>query len=324
VGRSTPDLPHFAELEKYIDASGGQERTRAMVKAQDGCDSHCTYCIIPRARGRSRSLTPEDVLTRVRSLVAEGHVEIVLTGVDLGSYGEDDHTVPDLGGLLERILEETDVARVRVSSLEPGDFNPDWLGLWKSPRLCRHLHVPLQAGSAGVLQRMERRYSPQGYAAMVTSCREAIPGVTITTDVMVGFPGESDGDFDEGYHFIRSMRFDGMHVFKYSQRSGTRAARLPDQVPEPIKAQRAALLREEAVAGVERLLQRHLHGEARVAWESERDGILRGLSDTNVRTYGSAVGLRPDRLTRMRCTGPFADGLWSEPIHADITLMAVG
>ena len=203
--RATPDAPYFSDLEKYIDTSGGQERSRAMVKAQDGCDSHCTYCIIPRARGRSRSTPVEDVLRRVQALVREGHAEVVITGVDLGSYGEDSEGLPDLGGLLQRVIQETDVPRIRVSSLEPGDFDPSWLVLWQSPRLCRHLHVPLQAGSAGVLARMERRYNPEQFAGMVAACRDAIPGVTITTDVMVGFPGESEEEFDEGYHFIREI-----------------------------------------------------------------------------------------------------------------------
>ncbi len=324
LGRSTPSLVLSSDLEKYIDVPGGQERTRAMVKVQDGCDSHCTYCIIPRARGRSRSIAPDAVVRRVRSLVREGHAEVVVTGVDLGSYGGDDSSFPDLGGLIERILAETDVPRVRVSSLEPGDFDPDWLPLWKNPRLCRHLHVPLQAGSAGVLSRMERSYSPAEFASMVGSCREAIPGVSITTDVMVGFPGESDAEFDEGYHFIREIGFDGMHVFKYSQRSGTRAARLPDQVVPDVKASRAALLREEALAGLQRLLTRHHNVTAKVAWESECGGIRRGLTDTNVRVYGAAGATARDKLAPVRLMTPFEDGLWSEPVFADIALVPVG
>src|SRR5947209_15223062 len=227
--RATPETPSFVDEEKYLAISGGQERTRSMVKAQDGCDSHCTYCIIPRARGRSRSVSPEDVIRRTRALAAEGHAEVVITGVDLGSYGEDDPALPDLGGLLRRLLDQTDVPRIRVSSLEPGDFRESWLALWEDPRLCRHLHVPLQAGSFGVLQRMERKYTPSEFAAMVAACRREIPGVTITTDVMVGLPGETDAEFDQGFEFTRRIAFDGMHVFKYSQRSGTRASRMPDQ-----------------------------------------------------------------------------------------------
>jgi len=319
--RSMPPAPAYLDLEKYVDVSGGHERARPMVKAQDGCDSHCTYCIIPRARGRSRSVSPEDVIRRTCALAAEGHAEVVITGVDLGSYGEDDPALPDLGGLLRRLLDQTDVPRIRVSSLEPGDFRESWLALWEDPRLCRHLHVPLQAGSLGVLQRMERKYTPSEFAAMVAACRREIPGVTITTDVMVGFPGETEAEFDEGFEFTRRIAFDGMHVFKYSQRSGTRASRMPDQVPENVKSERSHILREEAACGVARLLRRHAGVLADVAWESEHGGTSRGLTDTNVRVYGP--GAQAGRLTRVRLLAPFRDGLWSEPAQPEIPLRPV-
>ena len=319
--RRPADLPFFSDAEKYLDLPGGQERSRSMVKAQDGCDSHCTYCIIPRARGRSRSVSPEAVVRRVNALVREGHAEVVITGVDLGSYGEDREDLLDLGGLLRRILDETEAQRIRVSSLEPGDFKEEWLALWESPRLCRHLHVPLQAGSAGVLERMERKYRPEQFASMVAACRQAIPGITITTDVMAGFPGETDGEFDEGYHFIRNIQFDGMHVFKYSQRSGTRAARMPDQVPEEVKKERSRLLREEASAGVERLVARHVGEVGAVAWEGEVDGVWRGLTDTNVRAYSAPPTATAAGIAHVRLTSPFADGVWAEPAQMEILLL---
>jgi threonylcarbamoyladenosine tRNA methylthiotransferase MtaB len=319
-----PDAPYFSDLEKYLDIPGGQDRTRAMVKAQDGCDSHCTYCIIPRARGRSRSVPVDDVVRRVRALVQEGHAEVVITGVDLGSYGEDRPDLPDLGGLLEHLLTSTDVLRIRVSSLEPGDFDPSWLRLWRNSRLCRHLHVPLQSGSAGVLERMERRYTPRQFAEMVALCRDRIPGVTVTTDVMVGFPGESEAEFDEGFHFIQEIGFDGMHVFKYSPRSGTRAARMPEAVSNEVKAERSHLLREEALAGLTRLRERHVGTAACVAWESETDGVCRGLTDTNVRVYGPAESAARARISRVRLTESYGDGLWSEPARAEIPLIPIG
>lgn len=322
LGRIMAGGPSFVDRDKYLETDGGQDRTRAMVKVQDGCDSHCTYCIIPRARGRSRSLSPDDVVRRVAALAAQGHSEVVITGVDLGSYGSDESMLPDLGGLLAVILERTSVERVRVSSLEPGDFDARWLDLWRDRRLCRHLHVPLQAGSAGVLARMERAYTPPEYAAMVEACRDAVPGITITTDVMVGFPGETDAEFEEGYAFIRAMRFDGIHVFKYSRRSGTRAARLPDQVPEQVKGERSRQVRAEAAAGVAGLLARHAGDLAEVAWEGERDGIWRGLTDTNIRVYGPRPA-RPERLGRVRLGTPFYDGLWAEPVGGEIALVPV-
>jgi len=189
--------------------------------------------------------------------------------------------------------------------------------------LCRHLHVPLQSGSAGVLQRMERTYTPDQFAAMIEACRAAVPDITITSDVMVGFPGETAEEFDEGYHFIRRCGFDGMHVFKYSQRSGTRAARLPDQVPEDTKSERSRLLRDEAVAGVTRLLARSVGRSAAVAWESESDGIWRGLTDTNIRVYGIPDAVRSGGLSGVTLGAEFKDGLWSEAAQVDIPLVAV-
>jgi len=307
------------DLEKYLDISGGQERSRPMVKAQDGCDSRCAYCIIPRARGRSRSVAPEAVVRRVQGLVNEGHAEVVVTGVDLGSYGEDVETFPDLSGLLRRILEETNVRRVRVSSLEPGDFKEEWLDLWSDERMCRHLHVPLQAGSEKVLGRMGRRYSPCEYARMVAACRR-IPEMTITTDVMVGFPGETDAEFDEGYHFIRQIAFDGMHVFKYSRRSGTPAARMPDQVSEQVKAERSRILREESRLGSARLLERHVGRVQWVVWEGENGGIARGMTGTNVRVYGSEP-IGAGGMSHARLGSGFRDGLWGEPARAEIALV---
>ncbi len=157
---------------------------------------------------------------------------------------------------------------------------------------------------------------------MVEQCRQAIPDVTITTDVMVGFPGETEDDFDEGREFIRAMAFDGMHVFKYSRRPGTRAARLPEQVAEESKAERSRLLRDEALAGVARLLGRHRGRVAGVVWESELDGISRGLTDTNVRAYGPAPHALGS-LIRMRLNGAFRDGLWAEPADTDLVLFPV-
>lgn len=320
MARSVVDLPYFAEGEKYGDQAPPRERARATVKVQDGCDSHCTYCIIPRARGRSRSVAPDTVAHRVRGLVREGHAEVVVTGVDLGSYGADVDSFPDLGGLLRHILDETDVQRVRVSSLEPGDFRPEWLRLWTDPRLCRHLHVPLQAGSASVLRRMERSYTPDEFRTMVAACREMVPGITITTDVITGFPGETDEEFDEGLTFIRDIAFDGMHVFKYSRRSGTRAARMADQVGEEAKQERGRVLRAEAARGVARLLHRSQGSVAQVVWEGEHDGVWRGLTDTNVRVYGSPSGERADTASRARLAFPFHDGLWAEPVTVEIPL----
>jgi threonylcarbamoyladenosine tRNA methylthiotransferase MtaB len=307
--------PQKLELQGLSAQSPPDMRTRAMIKVQDGCNSACTYCIIPRARGRSRSVPPHQVIERVNAMVAEGHAEVVITGVDLGSYGEDEAEYPDLGGLVAQILAQTAVRRLRISSLEPGDFKREWLSLWQDQRLCRHLHVPLQAGSDSVLRRMERKYDTETFYAMISTCRDAIPGVTITTDVMVGFPGESEAEFEESYRFIEQCAFDGMHVFKYSRRPGTRAARFSDHVPESVKNERSARLRALAEIGRQQLVRRTLGREASVLWENQRDGIWRGLTDNNVRVFSDDPQLQPNRLTMCRLVAPYGDGCWGEVLE---------
>ncbi|MHB0870295.1 MAG: tRNA (N(6)-L-threonylcarbamoyladenosine(37)-C(2))-methylthiotransferase MtaB, partial [Chloroflexota bacterium] len=234
-------------------------RTRAFVKIQEGCDNHCSYCIVPTARGHQRSRPAEEVVEEIRRLVAEGHQEVVLTGVNITAYGRDfgsrvtRENARGMGllRLLERILAETELPRLRLSSLQPEDWTPAFYGLWGSDRLCRHLHLSLQSGSDAVLKRMRRRYNVEQYARIVDEARSALPGVAVTTDVIVGFPGESEAEFEETQGFLRSIRFAGLHVFKYSPRTGTPAATMLDQVAPRVKQARSdrliALAQEMAV-----------------------------------------------------------------------------
>ena len=216
-------------------------RTRVMVKIQEGCNQICAYCIVPKVRGRERSVHPNDLVGRIAEHVAEGYKEVVLTGTQLGSYGFD---IPgtSLKKLLERILMETSVPRLRVSSLQPQEITPDLLDLWANPRLCRHFHVPLQSGSAEVLRRMKRRYIPAQYERQVDQIKTMVPEVGITTDVIVGFPGEPDRSFDETYQLCRRIGFSKIHVFPYSARPGTTAAHFSDQIETKVKEERAEQL----------------------------------------------------------------------------------
>lgn len=289
-------------------------RARATVKVQDGCDGICSYCIIPRARGRSVSLEPTQVLRRVRALTSRGHPEVVITGIDLGSYGGRRADLPDLAGLLSLVLDQTDVHRVRISSVEPGDFDLTWLSLWPNPRLCRHLHVPLQAGSDSVLTRMRRKYDTNRFWEMLCACRDAIPGLAVTTDIITGFPGETDEEFAEGFYFIERCRFDGMHVFPYSLRSGTSAIRLEGHVSEQVKGKRAAILREIAARAKVDHASRNIGLTQEVVWESERQGVWRGLTDNNVRVFGDGDGCKANAVQERTLTGIFGDGCWGESI----------
>ena len=196
--------------------------TRAWVKIQDGCDNACTYCIVHIARGRQRSRPLPEVLTEILARQAEGYQEMVLTGVHIGAYGREHGTT--LAALIETILAQTQFRRLRLTSIEPWDVTGDLLALWENPRLCRHLHLPLQSGCDATLQRMNRRYTAAHYRDLVRRAREAIPDLAVTTDVIVGFPGEDEGEFAATAAFVTAMEFARIHVFPFSARPGTVAA----------------------------------------------------------------------------------------------------
>ncbi len=232
-----PDVFHFAPA--YPD-----DRTRPTLKVQDGCAARCSFCIIPTVRGPSRSLAPEIVLDQVRRLVEAGYQEIVLSGINLGCYGKDlDRRITFLG-LLERILDETSIARVRISSIEPMDVGPELVRLEaREPRLAQHFHIPLQSGCDRILRLMNRRYWAAQYAERLLAIREQIPNCGIGADVMVGFPGETEQDHATSVRFIESLPFTYLHIFPYSARPSTRAAAMLEQVNGRVARERSEDLR---------------------------------------------------------------------------------
>ena len=187
-------------------------RTRAFIKIQDGCNSFCSYCIVPLVRGREKSLPVDQVVAEIKSRLANGYKEVVLTGTEIGSYN---YNGVNLSGLLERILAEVDITRLRLSSLQPQEISPELIRLWRDRRLCHHFHLSLQSGSDGVLNRMKRRYSVSDYQQAVSLIRASVPEAAITTDIIVGFPGETDKEFQESYDFCWQMEFARIHVFSY-------------------------------------------------------------------------------------------------------------
>jgi threonylcarbamoyladenosine tRNA methylthiotransferase MtaB len=226
------------------DAAG--DRARPNLKIQDGCNNRCSFCVIPYVRGRSRSMPAEQVLEQVRGL-ARNYREVVLSGVNLGRWGREPGSAMRLVGLVRRILGETPVERLRLSSVEPMDFSDELLGLMaESDRIAKHVHAPLQSGSDTVLRRMHRKYRPRHYADRVTKARAWMPEAAIGADVMTGFPGESEAEFEETFQFIDSLPFTYLHVFTYSARPGTPAAEAPGQVPMPVRKERNRRLRELA------------------------------------------------------------------------------
>jgi threonylcarbamoyladenosine tRNA methylthiotransferase MtaB len=229
------------------DALG--DRTRPNLKIQDGCNNRCSFCIIPFVRGRSRSAPAGQVIEQVRSL-SRKYREVVLSGVNLGRWGREygfSETPIRLVHLIRRLLDETEVERLRLSSVEPMDFSDELLGLMaESPRIAKHVHAPLQSGSDVVLRRMHRKYRPRHYEDRIRAARALMPDCAVGADVMVGFPGESDEEFEQSRAFIESLPFTYLHVFTYSARPGTPAADVAAQVPMPVRKERNRVLRELA------------------------------------------------------------------------------
>ena len=249
--------PYNLEPIQRQPLPGNRMRTRAFIKVQDGCDNRCTFCITTLARGEGRSRTIPEVLKDIQYAMGEysGNPEededrsyeakeIVLTGVHLGSWGQDLSPRLSLVDLVGEILKQSNVKRLRLSSLEPWDLDDSFFSLWEDPRLCRHLHLPLQSGSGSTLRRMARKTTPEAYARLVDSARKSIPDVAITTDIITGFPGESEVEFVESLEFIQAMHFADGHVFTYSARPGTAAARMPGQAAHSVRKERNARVRE--------------------------------------------------------------------------------
>lgn len=269
-------------------AAGWAGRTRAFVKVQDGCDNACTFCITTVARGAGRSRPLEEIVAEVQRLHELGYREAVLTGVHLGSYGHDLGQPQALRALVTAILARTDIPRLRLSSLEPWDLAPDFFDLWQEARLCRHLHLPLQSGCDSTLRRMARHTNQRAFRALVESARARVPDVCITTDVIVGFPGETDDEFATSEAFIAEMQFAGLHVFRYSKRPGTPAARMRGHLPEDVKRERAACLHTLAATMEQDFARRFLGRTAEVLWEhvagATEDGFINvGYTDSYVR-----------------------------------------
>ncbi len=264
-------------------------RTRAFVKIQEGCDEMCAFCIVPYTRGRERSVPVGHVVEEVRARQAEGAQEVVLTGTQLGNYGR------DLGweeqgprGLLEALLERTSLPRIRLSSLQAQDISPDLLRLWRDPRLCPHFHLPLQSGADAVLRRMRRRYTAEQYRRAVELIRDHVPDVAITTDVIAGFPGETDEEFEATYRLCREMEFAAIHAFPYSRRPGTGAAHMTGHLPPPLKRSRLERLLELAAESTQAFRRGFLGRTMPVLWEQEKDGRWQGLTGNYIRVYTAA------------------------------------
>jgi len=263
------DLPRESfELEPIVRQRlpGLHHRTRAFIKVQDGCDNHCTFCVTTIARGEGRSRPVADVILDIQAALAADTKEIVLTGVHLGSWGQEFEK--HLRDLIEAILRETDVSRLRLSSLEPWDLNADFFSLWEDKRLMPHLHLPLQSGCESTLRRMARKTSPESFRELVSAARTVMPEVAITTDIIAGFPGETEDEFVESLAFVQEMSFAGGHVFSYSPRPGTGAAKMKGQVRPELRKKRNHILHDTLEASAGSYRKSFVGQTMAVLWES--------------------------------------------------------
>jgi threonylcarbamoyladenosine tRNA methylthiotransferase MtaB len=288
-----PALPSPEPAARLVPRAGAAFRTRVMVKIQDGCDRRCAYCIVPDARGLPRSEPATDLFARVTGLVNAGASEVVLTGINIGRYSDPESAIPDLGGLV-RVLAGTGVPRLRISSIEPLDLTPVFVEAISAVGVVvPHLHVPLQSGCDRTLHAMGRGYVTADFASALARVREAVPGLAVTTDVIVGFPGETDADFSESLAFAEACAFAKLHVFRYSPRAGTPAADSGDQVPPAQKSARAESMR----ALSERLVRAHVAARAgtlaAVLVERSAEGAVVGTTEDGLHVLVDACDARP-------------------------------
>lgn len=264
---SDPSMPEAATVPAST-ALFTRNRHRAFIKIQDGCRYRCTFCIVTVARGAERSRTIIDIVDEVQRLHSEGVKEIVLTGVHVGGYGSDLDT--NLVDLVKALLADTDIPRIRFASVEPWDLTEGFFDLFENKRVLPHMHLPLQSGCNTVLRRMARRCKTEDFDLLTASLREAVPEFNVTTDIIAGFPGETDREWNDSLEFIATQRFGHIHAFTYSEREGTKAATLPDSVPMPIRQERSRQLHELGERLKLAQLESSIGNTANVLWERGR------------------------------------------------------
>lgn len=270
------DVLHQTEFLDFGDVTY-TEKTRAVIKVQDGCNQFCSYCIIPYARGRIRSRNPESVIKEITDVAKEGIKEVVITGIHIASYGKDFNTEYRLIDLLEEIQKVDGIQRIRLGSLEPTLITEEFVTrLKKLSKICDHFHLSLQSGCNETLKRMNRKYTTDQFRHVVELLRNAYPEVHLTTDVIVGFPGETEEEFNKTYEFLKEIKFYKMHVFKYSPRSGTVAAKMPNQIDGNIKEERSNKLIELSDENEKEYNQKYIGKEVEVLLEEREGEYLKG------------------------------------------------
>ena len=325
-----PEIPSLLleRLQRRSDPAAGCPtpvrsglRTRAFISIQEGCNKLCAFCIVPRTRGRERSTAIDEVVQEVQTREREGVLEVVLTGTQLGNYGRDLHwDEPGPRRLLEALLERTSVPRIRLSSLQAQDISPELLGLWRNPRLCPHFHLPLQSGSDTVLRLMRRRYTAERFRRAVALIRELVPDVAITTDVIAGFPDETDADFEATHSLCEEIGFAAIHAFPYSRRPGTAANLMRNHLAVAVRRTRLERLLTLAAASAQAFRRRHLGRLMPVLWEERKRGLWQGLTPNYLRVYTRAEDNLTNKLLPTRLLALQNEGFSGKPEPAAIPL----
>lgn len=312
VGNSDKDnlVAHLLDHFNITEIENGQQiessiflrgRHRAFIKVQDGCRYRCTYCIVTIARGQERSRSIDDIVSEINFVHASGVQEVVITGVHVGGYGSD--TGSNLYALLSELLSRTTVPRIRLASVEPWDLVDNFFELFKDPRLQPHMHLPIQSGCDSVLRRMSRRCKTAEFSAVVEKARDAVPLFNVTTDLIAGFPGETDGEWQQTMKYIESTGFGHMHIFTFSPRVGTKAATLPGQIDKSVKKARSQEMHQLAAELKAKALADHIGSTVPVLWEQET-------------ISGQWAGYTP-HYHRVRCTDPRIQSSTISEVHLD-------
>ena len=303
-------IQNVLKSKEYIDF--GQvvftEKTRAVVKVQDGCDRYCSYCIIPYARGRVRSRKPDSIVEEIKQIVRQGIKEVVITGIHIASYGKDFKTEYALIDLLEEINKIEGLKRIRLGSIEPLLIDEEFISrIKKLDKICPHFHLSLQSGCDDTLKRMNRRYTIEQFRNIVNLIRKNYTDVMLTTDVIVGFPGETEEEFDITYKFLEEIKFYKIHVFKYSQRKGTKAAVMPKQIDGKIKELRSKKLIELSDTIQKKYNEKYIGKELEVLFEEEKRGTYKGHTKNYVLAYCNSQENLDNRLVKVKCKEAFKD-----------------
>lgn len=308
------DVMDYHEFED-IPLLNNPDRTRAFLKIQDGCSNFCTYCIIPYTRGPLKSRKLDSILSEAENLVESGFKEIVLTGIHLGAYGKDLADEIALVDVVKALLDNEKLTRLRLGSLESIELDQEILEIMnQDQRLCRQLHLPLQSGSDKILKKMNRNYTTAEFKALVDNIYAKVPGIAITTDVIVGFPGENSTDFNEAVEFIKNMNFSKIHIFPYSKRKNTPAANYAEQVSEEEKKKRSVYLKEISDMASAKYRNKMLNTTVEILVENITPDYAEGLASNYVKVYCENNNFQKDNFYKLKIIKLYKDGVWAEKI----------